>query len=1290
MRFPILRLRPLALVDHPWFRRASSVALRAALLVYFLVGALVLVMRYVVLPDIGAYRADIEGALTDGLARPVTIRALAADWRGWWPRLQVRGLAIRDGAGRVALELEHVEADLAWSTLWHFEPRFARLEVLAPTLDIRRDAAGKLFVAGLEVGRQQDDGAFSDWLLAQDRIVIRDARLSWTDEQRQAPPLELSGVGFDLRNSGARHRFALVAEPPAALASRLDVRGDFKGRDLDLVEAWKGQCYAELDHADLAAWRAWIDYPVDLPSGSGGVRLWLDFAQRQWTAIAADVRLSGVDVRLGDDLPRLRLDWLDGRLQAKRDGDHWSVGARHLAFASSDATATPFDLNVAWQANDGQPGRVAIDGDRVDLAAIAALSAYLPLGAELRQRLADYGPRGHLDGLHLEFASDTGQPATFRIKAAFRDLGLQAVGVLPGFSGLDGRIDGNERSGEVELASQDAVLALPAVFADPALSLDRVDGRFSWRMDKGVADVRIERLTFANADAEGHAAGRYQGDGHSAGVIDLSARLTRASGGSVWRYMPKVVNVQVRDWLQRSIIGGSATATLRLQGDLAHFPFTDGSGIFEIKGPFRDAALDYAPGWPRFEQVSGELEFVGARMLIHGRQARLWGVQLTDIRAAIPDLAAHPTPVLEITGRAAGPTADFLRFIDESPVGDRLENVTSGMAASGPGELQLKLVMPLNHIADTAIDGRYRFAGGGLTFDPDAPPLADLQGEIRFTGDQIEARRLKATMLGSPTQIDISTSDGKAAIRAAGTFSIAALRQRYAQPWLEHLSGSSAWSGLVRVRGRSAEVRVESSLQGIASSLPAPFNKTAADTLPLLFERRPVQPPPARRNGPDTAVEGRDTVAATLGSAARLQLSRHHEQGQPVVERGLVAIGRNDARLPDRGVLLAAREAHIDLDFWRRMAASSGGEASAREAPFNQFDVTAEELVAGGQTLHAAHVAGSRDAGGRWQVDVRSREAAGLLEWDSQGAGRVSGRLSQLSLQDTGAGGRPDAVESLPAIDLTVDRFQIGQADLGQVRVKAENRNGVWAAAFEMHNDGGDLTGTGSWRYGPTQTETRAEFALTAKSVERLLTRFGYPNTIKRGTAELTGNLVWAGSPLSFDYPSLAGRLKLDAAGGQFDKLDPGVGRLLGVFSLQSLPRRISLDFRDVFSAGFAFDTIKGNFGISRGVMTTEDLQIDGPAAKVMMRGAVDLAAETQDLKVRVQPAVGQSVATGVLLVNPVAGAAAWALNKLFGNPIDKAFSFDYGVSGHWNDPKVEKLAIQGPGAETKTQGAGP
>jgi uncharacterized protein YhdP len=188
------------------------------------------------------------------------------------------------------------------------------------------------------------------------------------------------------------------------------------------------------------------------------------------------------------------------------------------------------------------------------------------------------------------------------------------------------------------------------------------------------------------------------------------------------------------------------------------------------------------------------------------------------------------------------------------------------------------------------------------------------------------------------------------------------------------------------------------------------------------------------------------------------------------------------------------------------------------------------------------------------------------------------------------------------------------------------------------------------------------------------MARAGYPDTVRRGSANIAGNLSWNGTPFSIAYPTLSGNLKLDAASGQFVKLEPGVGRLLGVLSLQSLPRRITLDFRDVFSEGFAFDSITGQFAVTRGIVDTRDLQIQGPSAKVLMGGTIDLAGETQDLKVRVQPAVGDSIAIGAAIANPVAGAVVWAAQKILKDPIDQAFAFEYAVTGSWVDPKVEKL----------------
>jgi uncharacterized protein YhdP len=214
--------------------------------------------------------------------RPVGIRKIEAHWAGLRPALSLDGFEIRDAQGRPALGFDEVDTELAWSSLWHLELRLARLELNAPTLQLRRDArAASSPPAWKSLPQPGDEDGFADWLLVQDRVVIRDASIAWTDELRGAPPLELKHLNFQLDNSGSRHRFGLTAEPPRQLAARIDIRGDFKGRDIDQFEAWKGEAYAELDYADLAVWRTWVDYPVALPQGNGALRLWLGFAGKQ-------------------------------------------------------------------------------------------------------------------------------------------------------------------------------------------------------------------------------------------------------------------------------------------------------------------------------------------------------------------------------------------------------------------------------------------------------------------------------------------------------------------------------------------------------------------------------------------------------------------------------------------------------------------------------------------------------------------------------------------------------------------------------------------------------------------------------------------------------------------------------------------------------------------------------------------------------------------------------------------------------------------------------------------------
>jgi uncharacterized protein YhdP len=117
------------------------------------------------------------------------------------------------------------------------------------------------------------------------------------------------------------------------------------------------------------------------------------------------------------------------------------------------------------------------------------------------------------------------------------------------------------------------------------------------------------------------------------------------------------------------------------------------------------------------------------------------------------------------------------------------------------------------------------------------------------------------------------------------------------------------------------------------------------------------------------------------------------------------------------------------------------------------------------------------------------------------------------------------------------------------------------------------------------------------------------------------------------------------------------------------------LDFTDVFSGGFQFDNINGNALIQNGNMAIQDFRIDGSAAKILMKGNVNLVQETQDLRVNILPSIGSGVSLiGAFAINPVFGVSAFVVDKLLGNPLDKLVSFEYNVSGTWADPSVVKV----------------
>ena len=735
-------------------------------------------LRYWVLPNIEAHREVIIGAFSRGLGLPVRVGGIEADWQGLNPRVNLIDVRVYDREGREALVLPAVHNVVSWRSLLSLQLRMRSLIIDAPRLAVRRDAAGRLYVAGLELaatGEGERGGSAAAWILGQREIQVRNAEIEWVDVQRGAPPLKLSALNLRLRNVGGVHALGLNARPPEGFGSALVVRAELKGGTVTVPSKWSGRLYAEFSGTDLSAWQPWVDYPFELSRGRGALRMWVTLGAGQRARTTLDLQLSQVSARVAPTLPRLELSHLAGRLEGRAEGGNFELNARDLALTLADGEAlAPTSFRFAWTPAAGtEAARGELNALRIDLAPLARLAEYLPFSAELRTRLAELAPRGSLREVAFSWRGELPRASDYRARLRFEDLGMRAWRSVPGFAGMSGRLEAQSGQGRVELLSRDAGVDLPKIFPQPRIALDALSGQIEWQFPgPDTLRVRLSSLAFGNADLAGTAFGTYVLGKDGPGEIDLSAELTHADGRRTASNLPlaTIMGENTRAWLERAIVAGRASnVRFHLKGDLRRFPFTEpGAGQFLVAAKIGDGVIDYAEGWPRIEAIDGELRFNRERLEVNGQSARILGVRLANVRVAIPSLLAPSTDLL-IEGDARGPTNAFLRFIESSPVRRMTRGFTVGMRAEGDGELQLKLKLPLADLGQSSVSGSFGFTTRRLSVSSELPLLEDVAAQIAFSESGLRLQNFRGRLLGGPFAMSGGTvTDGSLRLVAQG------------------------------------------------------------------------------------------------------------------------------------------------------------------------------------------------------------------------------------------------------------------------------------------------------------------------------------------------------------------------------------------------------------------------------------------------------------------------------------------------------------------------------------------
>ncbi|MEP6738910.1 MAG: AsmA-like C-terminal region-containing protein, partial [Caldimonas sp.] len=1349
-------------------------------------------LHWLILPHIEEWRVPIETRASRMLGAPVRIGAITVRSSGWVPSIELRDVRVLDAEQRVALSLPRVFAAFSVRSLLALEPRFEQLLIDGASLDIRRDASGHIRVAGLDFGSNRpdvaDDSNAADWFFTQREFVIRGGTLRWIDELRQAPPLVLGDVEFVVRNGFSGHTLRLDATPPPGWGERFSLRGRFTqplfARSGDWRH-WSGSAYADLPRADVRELRQHVSLPFELSEGDGALRAWFDVNDGEPSSATVDVSLRAVALRLDKSVEPLEFEQIEGRITAEKTGERIAVAVHRFGFVTGDGLRWPQgDLNVAWRQKDG--GEVTggeFDAERLDVGVMAQIATRVPLGTALRELLADVHPQGVITHLATQWQGPLDAPERYRVKGLLSGLSLaarpgpqsDAIG-RPGLSNAAVQLDASEGGGEAQIGISAGILDLPGVFAERALSLDRLDAKLAWKIEPGgrgeapKISVKVSDAHFANADAKGELTASWR-TGHGSGVarggrypgeLELDGRLADADASRTVLYLPLGLPDSVRSYLGRAIRAGTITsATFRVRGDLWDFPFHDAKtardGEFRIAAKVDGLTFAYIPGetadfaapvWPVFTGAAGELVVDRSSFEIRDTRARISGVDFSHIHGRIAELGDRAR--LEIEGTARGPLTEMLRFVNTTPVGRWTGRVLAGASATGPADLKLALGVPLGAPDQTRVQGSLLLAGNDVRVTPETPLLGAAKARIEFTQKGFTVAGASAHVLGGEVAFEGGSSAGlnggdTQRFSGQGTASAEALRQTPELGTLARIasamSGQASYRATLAFVGGHPQVNVASNLVGLAVDLPAPFGKSAAAPVALRVRTGPEDA--AAPGAADPAAPLREALQVELGNVLQAHFVRELVGDSVRVVRGAIRI--NDPMpaptpaattrvaeptlltaaealaLPANGVGATITLKRLDVDAWRAAATRLEGDPGRTEpqaAPFvfdasggfgylpDAIGLRVGDLATGTRRLGNV-TAGLSQQGGLWRANVDSDQLDGYVEYRPSrrgtGAGRVYARLSRLSLPK----GEEEHVESLldeqpasiPALDIVVDDFELRGKRLGRLEIEAANRGGGRDTAREWQLSKlnlvmpeAQLSASGTWGapgVGPT-TATGASAPVAAANPPRraamnftlaladsgaLLERLGMGRVVRGGKGSLTGDVSWLGSPLSPDFARMTGQVKVAIDSGQFLKASAGAARLLGVLSLQSLPRRLLLDFRDLFEEGFAFDNVVGDVRIGQGQASTNNLRMRGAAAAVLMEGSADLERETEDLRVVVVPEINAGTASlAYAVINPAIGLGTFLAQYFLRRPLIAANTREFRVTGPWDDPKVERV----------------
>ncbi len=1272
-------------------RRTRTLAWTAFSIVIIL-AAVVVGVGKLLMPYSARYQPQLEAWLSAEFGRPVVLESFSGEWNAFGPRLRLRGMRLEtSGEGDTGLTIQEAALDLKpLNALLPGRPWYNFL-VIGAELILVEDSGG-FQLSGLGSGAGEPAPAPFRNLVGIGELNLEDSDLQYVNP----------GQGTRLRISRVRARVQLEDES-AALS--------FEG---DLVHEADGPVYGEIGGTALIGF-----------SGEGQP---LD---GRWHVGVQDLMLDALQQRLPDErfLPRDGLlngefwgDWLAGRPLVVRgvadlrnarfehgDGETviehanarigWTFGGRgdwrldlhQLQFDGEDAAWTAPNLAVArhvdqdiglWIGADLLPLGVSLDLAR-DFQSTdeRPWPAFLPGSAG-----------GDVTGLDVVLDANW---QLRLLRGQVRGAQVEEWGRLPSLSGLDAVLDIQGGQGSVTLHAGDLRVDWPGMFGEvlefsmPSCraALDLRDG---WQVGLNGCSLINEDIAFGGDFLIVGNTGRP--------AVDANMRVTRGTIGRLQPYWPEgIMKPRILGWLRRGLEGGQIEeGRVQLRGDMDDWPFREQQGRFEATARVSGGVLAYRPNWPVATGIDAELHFVNTSMDITAHGGSVGGLSVDTARAGISDFKRA---LLNLDFETDTTVPAMIGFLRESPILAATDFDLDRFVFSGPASARGSIRIPLGTTpGELTVAGDVEVSEAAFE-DPAAGVLLErIGGRLKYDRYGVSGDQLDATFRGGAARLALTASTTAVErFRATlnGRFETASLLPDALAgvTAFERIRGVSDWQASVvvpsaeRTGGAAPYLVVESTLEGTAIDWPDPLGKPAetADGFKL---RYPL-------SGATRLLE------MERGNRSRLALEVVSPEPGPGPESGLasgvqragVALGGVPAQLPGAGMLrVTGRPETLDLDGWTDLVTDYLRErAMFGDLKLDQFDLQVGRMQFLDRTFDDVAMALQVGAG-EIRADFAANTVDGhVLFTPSARGGSLTAEFERLVLDKPVTGGitmRSNPAD-LPELHLYARSFRYTGIEMGETRIEAyPTPEGFHFEKVEAESESITLRANGDWQMLEEGPRSDFRILVTTESLGEFLESVDISSSLAGGQTVLRFNAWWPGTPAAFALSRLNGEVEFSVTRGQITNASAGTGRLLGLLSVQALPRRLALDFRDVFDSGFNFEEAHGTFRMENGMASTEDVELSSSAAKISLQGSTDLVAQRYDQVMTVQPGLGNTLPVlGAIAGGPPGAAAGLALQGLLHDELGEATQVRYTITGSWEEPRIEPVLDRAAGAEAATDG---